>query len=206
MSKKRPYTHTKKKLGDSWRRPKGLHSKRRLQHKGHSGLVKIGQRGNASQRHKYQEKEVVTVQTIDELKELDKETEAARIPRMGRKKKTPLIKHAQKQNITIVNLDVEKYLQQTKQLLKKQEQNQKAKEEEEEEQDEASEDEETEEVEEEEESQDEDDEEQAETESSAPTSDNTIPEIKEWLDENDIEYTSSLRKAELLELVEENKE
>ena len=205
MSKKRPYTHTKKKLGNSWRRPKGLHSKRRLQHKGHAGLVKIGQRGNASQRHKYKEKKVVTVQTIKELKELDKETEAARIPRMGRKKKTPLIKHAQKQNITIVNLNVEKYLQQTKQLLKQQEKNQKVKEEEEE-QDEASEDEETEEVEEETDKSQDQEEKESETERSAPTSDNTIPEIKEWLDENNIEYKSSLRKAELLELVEENKE
>jgi len=212
MSKKheRPYNHTTK-LGTSWRRPKGLHSKRRLQHKGHAGLVKIGRRGKASQRHKYQEKEVITVQTKQELDALKPESQAARIPKMGRKKKTPLIIHAQENNITIVNLDADTYIKQTEDILnhkqrsKEKTQTKNTEDEEQTTKQEKDADEDEEESSEQKEQKNTKETKDMKQESSAPTSNNTIPEIKEWLDENNVEYTSSLRKAELLDLVKENK-
>lgn len=36
-----------------------------------------------------------------------------------------------------------------------------------------------------------------------PTSENTVVEIKQYLDENGISYTSAMNKAQLLELVGE---
>lgn len=43
---------------------------------------------------------------------------------------------------------------------------------------------------------------EVENRSEAPNSDNTVEEIKQWLDENDVEYKSSATKKELLETVE----
>ena len=40
----------------------------------------------------------------------------------------------------------------------------------------------------------------------APTSDNTVKEIKSWLDDHDIEYKSRMLKADLLDLVDEHTE
>ncbi len=39
----------------------------------------------------------------------------------------------------------------------------------------------------------------------APTADNTVPEIKDWLDENEIEYKSTDRKDDLLNKVNNHK-
>lgn len=190
----RPYTHTRKKLGTSWRKPKGLHSKRRLQHSGHAGLVKIGRRTKKEDRHTYQGLEVVTVTSVEDLQNID-ENQAVHIPSMGRRKKTPIVKEAIANDIIIVNLDASTYVSKTDSILQQKAQNQKQKEERTLEETVEEESENAEDVEEDAEDQD---------ASTIPTSNNTVKEIKAWLDENDIEYTSSMLKADLLELVEDN--
>ena len=37
-----------------------------------------------------------------------------------------------------------------------------------------------------------------------PTEENTVDEIQAWLDEHNVEYTTRMRKAELLDLVKEH--
>ncbi len=224
MSKdfQRKDNHCTDRINDSWRKPRGSQNKQRLGKRGQPKAVDTGYRTEKSERHKWNGKEVITVTKTDEIDDIDTDEEAARIPSMGRRKKTPLVQHAVDNDVDIVNLDEQTYLEQTKEFLeaRKEKQERQAAEEaakeEEEDDDEASEPEDTDDNTDEDESSDEQDEDQTSTEDEAdedllpaedaPTSDNTVKEIKSWLDDNDIEYKSRMLKADLLDLVDEHTE
>jgi len=70
----------KKQTPSSWRRPKGGHSRARLQKKGANPLPKVGYRTSKEARGKHPSGyEEVLVHNADELEKIDPETEAARI-------------------------------------------------------------------------------------------------------------------------------
>jgi large subunit ribosomal protein L32e len=204
MSKdfKRKDHHKKKRLNESWRRPKGLHNKQRLNKRGHRGNVTVGHRTKASERHTYNGFEIVTVTTTDDIDALNTDEQVARIPSMGKRKKTPLVKHALDQDVTIANLNAEEYVEHVEAYLERRAKKKQARAEKAE----------AEEAEAEEQGAEEQEEPREETASSDesedisyPTSNNTKAEIKEWLDEHSIEHTTSMLKDDLLELVEQEK-
>lgn len=216
MSKdfERKDNHATDRIDNSWRKPRGSQNKQRLGIRGQPKGVDTGYRTKKEERHKWNGKTVITATSTDELDALDVDSEAARIPSMGRKKKTPLVEHAVENNIDVVNLDEQAYLDETEAFLqaRKDKQEQQAREAEEAQQkQEAEEESEADEADEDQPDQPaESGQETNETDNGsaddAPTEDNTVKEIKAWLDEHDIDYTSSMLKADLLDLVDEHTE
>jgi large subunit ribosomal protein L32e len=210
--------HCTDRIDSSWRKPKGSDNKQRLGKNGHAKAVDTGYRTARDERDKWNGKTVITVTTTDELDDITSD-EAARIPSMGRRKKTPLVQHAVDNDIPIVNLDEEQYLENTEAFLqaRKERQEQRQAEAEAKAEAEAANDEddeaETDEAADDQAEQGSDDEADDEADddelvnaSDAPTSDNTVKEIKAWLDDHSIEYKSSMLKADLLDLVDEHTE
>ena len=110
MNRKRPWFRRQewfryKRLGDSWRRPKGKHSKMR-EHKGYRPpVVDSGYRGPKKVRglHPSGFKEVL-VHNAKELEGIDPEREAIRIAsRVGVKKRTEIEKKAEELGIRVLN-------------------------------------------------------------------------------------------------------
>ena len=219
MSKdfQRKDNHCTDRIDDSWRKPRGSQNKQRLGKRGQPKGVDTGYRTKKEERHKWNSKTVITIKSTDELDELNADTEAARIPSMGRRKKTPLVQHAVDNDIDIVNLDEKTYLDETQAFLdaRKEKQEQQAAEEAAQEDESDDEAETTNSAEDQADEADAHDQEQDDTPAAeedllpaddAPTSDNTVKEIKSWLDDHDIDYTSSMLKADLLDLVDEHTE
>lgn len=98
--------HKKSKLKNtSWRRPRGRHSRARLEKKGAVELPKVGRRTATSQRglhpSGYAEK---LVHRPSDLDDLDAETEAARIGgTVGGRKKAQIIEKAEEQDVKVLN-------------------------------------------------------------------------------------------------------
>jgi len=104
--KQREDKHKKSKLKKtSWRRPRGKHSRARLEKKGAVSLPKVGRRTPEGQRGKhpsgYHE---VLVNRPKELDDLDAETEAARVAsNVGGRKKHEILEKADSQDIKVLN-------------------------------------------------------------------------------------------------------
>ncbi len=98
-------SHKKKKLGKKWRKPKGLHSKMRLQKKGYKRSVKVGYETPKNMRGLSKGLEKVLVNNINDLKNINKKTQGIIISAsVGIKKKIEIIKEAEKQKIEILNI------------------------------------------------------------------------------------------------------
>ena len=107
---KREDNHKKKQTPDSWRKPKGGHSRARLKKKGANPLPKAGYRTNKEARGKHPSgyKEVI-VHNADELEKIDPETEAARIGgTVGGRKKQTILDKADDKEIHVLNRGDEK--------------------------------------------------------------------------------------------------
>jgi large subunit ribosomal protein L32e len=105
MKFSRQDSHKKKKLGDKWRRPKGLHSKMRLQKKGYKKIVKKGYGKDNKTKHLIDGMKKVFVNNLKQLKNIDKKTEGIIISsKLGAKKRIEIIKQAEKDNIKILNI------------------------------------------------------------------------------------------------------
>ncbi|MFP4045473.1 MAG: 50S ribosomal protein L32e [Candidatus Aenigmatarchaeota archaeon] len=105
MSKKKfkRQNHSLDRLGDSWRKPRGRHSKLRLNRKGRGKKPSPGYGSEHKGMHPsgYYEK---LVHNPDELDDIDKEEEAARIASTVGKRKRKLIREkAEKEDIKILN-------------------------------------------------------------------------------------------------------
>jgi large subunit ribosomal protein L32e len=95
-----------KRVGESWRRPKGLDSKMRKEVKGWPPKVKVGYRGPKLARnlHPSAFKEVI-VYNVDDLNEVDAKTEAVRIAHtVGAKKRSEILSRAKDLGIRVLNL------------------------------------------------------------------------------------------------------
>ncbi|MFT4303253.1 MAG: eL32 family ribosomal protein [Candidatus Woesearchaeota archaeon] len=130
MSKEFPRynSHKLKKLTTSWRRPKGLHNKVRLAHRGYVGKVSIGY-GKASK------KPLPLITNINDLLLVKTGSNVLLSANLGTRKRVDIIKKANELKINILNVKsdyiskVELNLKQRKELkqarIKKKEQKQK---------------------------------------------------------------------------------
>ncbi len=99
-----------KRIGISWRKPRGLHSGMRKQLKHRPAIVKVGYRSPSQVRGLHPcGLEDVLVHNLKELESLNPETQGARISAtVGRRKKILMIKRAEELGIKILNLSEEK--------------------------------------------------------------------------------------------------
>ncbi len=94
-----------KRVKRNWRRPKGLDSKMRKNIKGWPATVKVGYRGPKAVRglHPSGNREV-SVHNVNEVGDVDPETQAIRIAHtVGRRKRGKIIAEARKRNIEVLN-------------------------------------------------------------------------------------------------------
>jgi large subunit ribosomal protein L32e len=94
-----------KRIGERWRKPKGIDSKMRLGVKGWPKLVKVGYRGPRMARglHPSGYRDVL-VHNINELQGLNPKTDAARLAsKLGAKKRSELIGRARELGIKVLN-------------------------------------------------------------------------------------------------------
>ncbi|MFH1771052.1 MAG: eL32 family ribosomal protein [archaeon] len=112
-------SHKKKRVGKSWRRPKGIQNKRRLRKKGYAPVVKVGFRNQKEFRGSTKEGlKIIMVTNSSQLESIDKKTEAIIVSgRIGNKKRLPLLELAKKKDLKIVNLNVDKKIAQINKSL-----------------------------------------------------------------------------------------
>ncbi len=94
-----------KRIGDSWRKPQGMHSKARRNYKYRVNVVSTGYRGPKSMRGRHSSgfKDVI-VHNPKELDALDPKTQAARIAHtVGTRKRVAIEKKAKELDIRILN-------------------------------------------------------------------------------------------------------
>lgn len=102
---RRSDSHKKKSIPNSWRRPRGTHNKARLQKKEAPNTPKAGYRTSRKVRGKHPSgyDEVLVNNTAD-LKDIDPETEAARIAsKVGGRKREKILEEADEQGIKVLN-------------------------------------------------------------------------------------------------------
>ena len=97
--------HTKKRLGDAWRRPRGWQNKMRLSKKGHRPKVRVGYRTQASTRNTKNGLEIVTVHNVQDVQALDPKTQGAVVGAVGMKKKIAILQAIQKAQVTLLTGD-----------------------------------------------------------------------------------------------------
>jgi len=102
----RQSSHKKKRLGTKWRRPKGLHSKMRLQFRGYKGIVKVGFGTPKELKHvNRQGLREILIHNLNDLEKIDGKTEGIIIAKtVGLRNKIEIIREAIKKNTTIINV------------------------------------------------------------------------------------------------------
>ena len=116
--------HKKPKLGNKWRKPKGIQSKMRLHRRGYRRSVSKGWKSPREVRGLDKEGFIpIIVHTINQLNNIDKEAQSIIISsKVGQRKKIDLVKEALKFNLKISNFDANKYLNKIEEELKKKKQ------------------------------------------------------------------------------------
>ena len=107
----------KKVFNKKWRRPKGVHNKRRLHKQGHQKRPVIGFRNPFNLRGLNKDNLLpITVNNLADLKKIDKTKHVALISKtVGTKKKLMIIEEAKKLNIKIENIkDLDKFIKEVK--------------------------------------------------------------------------------------------
>lgn len=118
MSKFNRSQSYRKNLKNKWRKPKGLHNKKRLNRKGRGPNVKPGYGTKDEERHTYKGLKIVHVSKLDVLDELDPKKHAVIIASMGKRKKLSFVKKAKDKGFTFANFNAEKYLEKVKEERK----------------------------------------------------------------------------------------
>ncbi len=111
----------KKRLRKRWVKPRGLHSKVRLKHRGHAKKVSNGYGGPKAVRGLSREGlKIIRIHNENELDKVDKEKEGIIISStVGLKNKISLLKKAKEEGIKILNLKVDDYLKRKDEEMKK---------------------------------------------------------------------------------------
>lgn len=144
LKRKRPKFTTEeatrhKRVKTSWRKPRGLQNKSKVQKEGHIKLVKVGYKSPVAIRHLTKEgKKIIRISNIFELENI-KEGSTIIITKTSKKNKAKIVKKAIEKKIDIINVKTpQKYLEQIeteirrrkdRKLQRKKEKEQKSKEE-----------------------------------------------------------------------------
>ena len=109
----------RKRVNQTWRKPRGLQNKKRLQKKGNARKVKPGFGTKDADRHTTKTGlKIITITTIAQLKEVNPKTHAIIIGKTGMNKKLKLLDAAEKAKLTVTNLNIKKYKELTEEKLK----------------------------------------------------------------------------------------
>ncbi|MBC7130753.1 50S ribosomal protein L32e [Candidatus Bathyarchaeota archaeon] len=94
------------RLKENWRRPKGIDNKMRQKRKGWPATVSVGYRSPKAARGLHPSGyEEVLVHNLDEIRDINPETQAIRIAHtVGKRTRVMIIAEAKKRNIKILNL------------------------------------------------------------------------------------------------------
>ncbi|RLF36551.1 MAG: hypothetical protein DRM99_02555 [Thermoplasmata archaeon] len=114
--------HKKSKLGNKWRRPKGLHSKMRLSKKGYNKCVSIGYGSSRKTKNLHASGlKLIIIKSLKELEKINAKEECIAVAKtVGLKKKVKILKQAIKKSINVVNVkDVNKFLKDVEEKIKK---------------------------------------------------------------------------------------
>ncbi len=113
--------HKKKKLKIKWRRPRGIQNKRRLRKRGYLIVVKKGYRTRKQTRGLIRDElKLVMINNISELECIDKNSELIVISSdVGNKKRLEILEQTKKQELNVVNFDVDTKIKQIKELMDK---------------------------------------------------------------------------------------
>lgn len=114
--------HKKVRLGNKWRRPKGLHSKMRLSKKGYNKSVSIGYGSPKNKRGLDKSGlKLIIIKSLKELEKIDVKEECIAVAKtIGLKKKVEILKQAVKKSINVVNVrDINKFLKDVDDKIKK---------------------------------------------------------------------------------------
>ncbi len=115
-------SHKKPKLGDRWRKPRGLQSKMRLGKKGYRTCVSKGYKSPTKIKGLNREGfEEIIVSNISQLKTIDTKTQIAVIgAKVGIKKRVEIAKEAEKLKISIGNMkDIPGFIKKIEDNMKK---------------------------------------------------------------------------------------
>lgn len=118
MSKFNRSQSYRKNLKNKWRKPKGLHNKKRLNRKGRGPNVKPGYGTKDEDRHTYKGLKIVHVSKIEALDELNPKEHAVIIASMGKRKKQTFVEKAKDKGFKFANFNAEKYLEKVKEEQK----------------------------------------------------------------------------------------
>ncbi|PPA80039.1 MAG: 50S ribosomal protein L32e [ANME-2 cluster archaeon HR1] len=101
--------HKKKRLKKTWRRPRGLHNKKRRYILGKGQIVRVGFGSPVAVKGLHPSGFMdVLVSRIQDLENMDPDTQAVRISRtVGQRKRIEILKKAQTQGMKILNSPVE---------------------------------------------------------------------------------------------------
>jgi len=120
----------KKRLKKRWVKPRGLHSKVRLKHRGHARKVSSGYRTpNAVRGLSTEGLEIKMVYNMSQLEGLDKEKEGVIISsQVGLKNRILLLKKIKEKGINLLNIDIDEYLKRKEEEIQKRKEKRKKKE------------------------------------------------------------------------------
>jgi len=114
--------HKKSKLGQKWRRPRGLHSKMRLSKKGYNKSVSIGY-GSPKSTRGFDKSglKLIIIKSLKDIEKIDAKKECIAVAKTtGLRKKVEILKQSVKKGIKVVNIkDVNKFLKDVEEKIKK---------------------------------------------------------------------------------------
>ena len=114
--------HKKVRLGNKWRRPKGLHSKMRIGFKGYNKSVSIGYGSPKNTRGLDKSGlKLIIIKSLKDLEKIDIKKECIAVAKtIGLRKKVEILKQAVKKSINVVNVkDINKFLKGVEEKIKK---------------------------------------------------------------------------------------
>jgi len=114
--------HKKVRLGNKWRRPKGLHSKMRIGFKGYNKTVSIGYGSPKNTRGLDKAGlKLIIIKSLKDIENINAKEECIAVAKtIGLRKKVEILKKAIKKSISVVNVkDVNKFLKDVEEKIKK---------------------------------------------------------------------------------------